>query len=131
MMQSFGRLLRASSQLRLSGGAILQQAGAQPHAISSAPATAAAVAAAAVATTAPRSSVRAFAAAAAAGFKRLYVGNISWETTPEELREHFKQFGEVQEVVVPLNNLGRPRGFAFVEVRDRTLLVCALIGRLE
>lgn len=30
------------------------------------------------------------------GYKRLYVGNLSWSAQPQDLEQHFKQFGEVQ-----------------------------------
>jgi len=46
---------------------------------------------------------------------RLYVGNLSFHTTPESLRETFSQIGEVADVhVVSDRETGRSRGFAFV-----------------
>lgn len=46
---------------------------------------------------------------------RLYVGNLSFNTTPETLREHFSAIGEVSDVhVVSDRETGRSRGFAFV-----------------
>lgn len=46
---------------------------------------------------------------------KLYVGNLSFKTTAEELRAHFEQFGAVADVYIALDRMsGRPRGFAFV-----------------
>jgi cold-inducible RNA-binding protein len=46
---------------------------------------------------------------------KVFVGNMSFDTTREELQELFAQAGEVTEVVVPTDRMsGRPRGFAFV-----------------
>ena len=46
---------------------------------------------------------------------KVFVGNMSFDTTREELQELFAQAGEVTEVVVPTDRgSGRPRGFAFV-----------------
>jgi len=49
--------------------------------------------------------------------KRLYVGNLSYNTTELGLREAFAQAGTVAEVKVVMDReTGRPRGFAFVEM---------------
>ena len=50
--------------------------------------------------------------------KRLYVGNLSWDTTEDTLRLAFEQDGRrVNEVhIVSDRDTGRPRGFAFVEM---------------
>ena len=49
--------------------------------------------------------------------RRLYVGNLSFNTTELELRDVFSQFGTVAETkVVTDRETGRPRGFAFVEM---------------
>jgi RNA recognition motif-containing protein len=46
---------------------------------------------------------------------KLYVGNLSFKTTEDELRAHFGQFGTVTDVYVAMDKMtGRPRGFAFV-----------------
>jgi len=46
---------------------------------------------------------------------KLYVGNVSFQTTEKDLREAFEQFGAVAEVHVASDRFtGRPRGFAFV-----------------
>jgi cold-inducible RNA-binding protein len=49
--------------------------------------------------------------------KKLYIGNMSYDTTEDKLREMFEAHGEVTSVnVVTDRNTGRPRGFAFVEM---------------
>jgi RNA recognition motif-containing protein len=46
---------------------------------------------------------------------KVFVGNLSFDTTRERLQELFAQAGEVTEVAVPTDRMsGRPRGFAFV-----------------
>jgi RNA recognition motif-containing protein len=51
--------------------------------------------------------------------RRLYVGNVSYETTELELRELFGQAGTVTDAkVVTDRETGRPRGFAFVEMNS-------------
>jgi cold-inducible RNA-binding protein len=49
--------------------------------------------------------------------KRLYVGNLSYDTTEVDLREAFATAGSVTDVKVVMDrDTGRPRGFAFVEM---------------
>jgi RNA recognition motif-containing protein len=51
--------------------------------------------------------------------KKLYVGNIPFTTTEEELRSLFEQHGGVGSVnVITDRETGRPRGFAFIEMDD-------------
>src|SRR6476469_5864605 len=51
--------------------------------------------------------------------KNLYVGNMSFSTTEDELRELFAQYGTVTKVQLIMDReTGRPRGFAVVEMSD-------------
>lgn len=51
--------------------------------------------------------------------KRLYVGNLPFSSTEEEIREAFEKHGTVSSVnVITDREPGRPRGFAFVEMED-------------
>lgn len=51
--------------------------------------------------------------------KRLYVGNIPFSATEEELREAFGAHGAVSGVDVIMDReTGRARGFAFIEMED-------------
>jgi RNA recognition motif-containing protein len=48
---------------------------------------------------------------------KIYVGNLSYEVTEEELRQEFQAFGEIESVSVITDKYsGRPKGFAFVEM---------------
>ena len=47
---------------------------------------------------------------------KLYVGNLSFNTTEQQLRELFEPFGVTSASLVMDRETGRPRGFAFVEV---------------
>jgi cold-inducible RNA-binding protein len=52
---------------------------------------------------------------------RLFVGNLSYETTEAELREHFAAVASPSYVYLPTDReSGRPRGFAFVEFDNQT-----------
>jgi RNA recognition motif-containing protein len=49
--------------------------------------------------------------------KKLYVGNLSYSITQDQLREHFAQAGTVADaVIVTDRETGRGRGFGFVEM---------------
>ena len=49
--------------------------------------------------------------------KKLYVGNLSFNTTETELRELFERFGTVESAAVVMDReTGRSRGFGFVEI---------------
>ncbi len=48
---------------------------------------------------------------------RIYVGNLAYEVTEEELRQEFGAFGEVASVEIKKDrDSGRPKGFGFVEM---------------
>jgi RNA recognition motif-containing protein len=50
---------------------------------------------------------------------KLYVGNLSYQTTNEELETFFSQAGEVASAMVILDRqTGRSRGFGFVEMAN-------------
>ena len=49
----------------------------------------------------------------------IYVGNLAFTATDEDLRSAFEQFGEVTSVNIIMDReTGRSRGFAFVEMAD-------------
>ena len=50
----------------------------------------------------------------------IFVGNLNFRTTQEELHAAFAQFGTVERVnIVTDRDTGQPRGFAFVEMTDK------------
>ena len=51
--------------------------------------------------------------------KKLYVGNLSSETTESDLKELFGQAGSVETVrIITDRDTGRSKGFGFVEMQD-------------
>jgi RNA recognition motif-containing protein len=47
----------------------------------------------------------------------IYVGNLSYEVSQEDLQEVFKEYGSVKRIQLPTDReTGRPRGFGFVEM---------------
>ena len=51
--------------------------------------------------------------------KKLYVGNMNFQTSESDLRSLFEPFGQVGEIHVATDReTGRARGFAFVEMTD-------------
>lgn len=50
---------------------------------------------------------------------KLFIGGISWDTDEDRLREYFRNFGEVVEVMIMRDRTtGRARGFGFVVFAD-------------
>lgn len=48
---------------------------------------------------------------------QIYVGNLAYGATEDDLRQAFSEFGQVSAVnIVSDRQTGRPRGFAFVEM---------------
>ncbi|MBQ0003908.1 MAG: RNA-binding protein [Treponema sp.] len=51
--------------------------------------------------------------------KKIYVGNLSYSTTEETLRNQFSQFGEVVSVAIIMDKMtNRSKGFGFVEMAE-------------
>jgi RNA recognition motif-containing protein len=59
----------------------------------------------------------------------IYVGNLSYETTEEKLRQAFEGYGEVTSVnVITDKYSGESRGFAFVEMPGKDEAIAAIAG---
>jgi len=59
--------------------------------------------------------------------KKLYVGNLPFSATEDELRELFGRHGSVDSVkVITDRETGRPRGFAFVEMSEASAATDAM-----
>lgn len=51
--------------------------------------------------------------------KKMYVGNLAFQSTEDDLHNLFTQYGEVKSVnLITDRETGRSRGFAFVEMDD-------------
>ncbi|MEE9528692.1 MAG: DUF5679 domain-containing protein [Dehalococcoidia bacterium] len=60
---------------------------------------------------------------------KIYVGNLSYEVTEEELRQEFTAFGEVTSVSIIRDKYsGRPKGFGFVEMASVSEGQAAIAG---
>ncbi len=58
---------------------------------------------------------------------KLYVGNLSFRTTGDELRDLFAQAGEVESAsVIEDRETGRSRGFGFVEMATKEAAAAAI-----
>ncbi|MGD9688697.1 MAG: RNA recognition motif domain-containing protein [Phycisphaerales bacterium] len=60
---------------------------------------------------------------------KLYVGNLSFKTTEDQLRQIFSEFGEVASASLVMDrDTGRPRGFGFVEFANAEHAQAAIAG---
>ncbi len=60
---------------------------------------------------------------------KIYVGNLSYEVTEEELRQEFTAFGEIASVDIITDKFsGRPKGFGFVEMATKSEAEAAITG---
>ncbi|XP_019435549.1 PREDICTED: polyadenylate-binding protein 1-like isoform X2 [Lupinus angustifolius] len=50
--------------------------------------------------------------------RSIYVGNVDYACTAQELRRHFERCGIVNRVTIPVDKYGHPKGFAYVEFVD-------------
>ncbi|MFH1762470.1 MAG: RNA-binding protein [bacterium] len=61
--------------------------------------------------------------------KKLYVGNIPYNSTEEQIKELFAKHGEVEAVnIITDRETGRSRGFCFVEMENADEAVTSLNG---
>ncbi len=60
---------------------------------------------------------------------KIYVGNLSFDITEDEITAEFGTYGTVESVAIPSDRLsGRPRGFAFVEMASKSEAEAAIEG---
>jgi cold-inducible RNA-binding protein len=60
---------------------------------------------------------------------KLYVGNLSYETTEQDLRQQFEAFGAVDSAnIITDRDTGRSKGFAFVEMASKPEAEAAITG---
>jgi len=59
----------------------------------------------------------------------IYVGNLAFSVTEDELRHAFEEYGQVDSVnIIQDRETGRSRGFAFVEMADQQQAKNAIDG---
>ncbi|MBU0996063.1 MAG: RNA-binding protein [Proteobacteria bacterium] len=52
---------------------------------------------------------------------KIYAGNLSYETTEEELKAAFEEYGQIESIVIIKDRMsGRSKGFGFVEFSTRS-----------
>jgi len=60
---------------------------------------------------------------------KIYVGNLSYEVTEDELSAEFGTYGRVESVAIPADKFsGRPKGFGFVEMPTKSEAEAAIAG---
>ena len=58
---------------------------------------------------------------------KMYVGNLSFDTTKQELETLFSEHGSVTDVHIPMDReSGQPRGFAFVTMDSKSSMDAAM-----
>lgn len=64
--------------------------------------------------------------------KKLYVGNISWDASDQDLQDYFGQFGTVEEAIIITDRMsGRSKGFGFVTMSTDEEAQAAIAGTHE
>ena len=60
---------------------------------------------------------------------KMYVGNLPFSATDDDIRSLFSEFGGVTDVFLPMDRVsGRPRGFAFVTMDSPEAMAAAIEG---
>ncbi|MDO8794985.1 MAG: hypothetical protein Q7J25_10245 [Vicinamibacterales bacterium] len=62
--------------------------------------------------------------------KRIYVGNLPFTSTEDELRDFFVNYSVTEVKIITDKDTGRPRGFAFVEL-DSDVAVQEAVAELD
>lgn len=64
--------------------------------------------------------------------KKIYVGNLPFSATEEQVEDLFAQFGPVESVkLITDRDTGRPRGFGFVEMSEGASEAIAALNEKE
>lgn len=60
--------------------------------------------------------------------RSIYVGNVDYGSTPEELQAHFQSCGTINRVTIVCDKYsGHPKGFAYIEFSEPALVAQALV----
>ena len=58
--------------------------------------------------------------------RSIYVGNVDYSATPEELQEHFASCGMVNRVTILCDRFKNPKGFAYIEFAEEDAIEPAI-----
>ncbi|KAK3820046.1 MAG: hypothetical protein J3Q66DRAFT_377621 [Benniella sp.] len=60
--------------------------------------------------------------------RSVYVGNVDWGSTPEELQAHFQSCGTINRITILCDKwTGHPKGYAYVEFADPSSVANAMV----
>ncbi|KAF9577843.1 cytoplasmic RNA-binding protein [Lunasporangiospora selenospora] len=60
--------------------------------------------------------------------RSVYVGNVDWGSTPEELQAHFQSCGTINRITILCDKwTGQPKGYAYVEFSDASSVANAMV----
>ncbi|XP_070033735.1 polyadenylate-binding protein 2-like isoform X2 [Nicotiana tomentosiformis] len=59
--------------------------------------------------------------------RSVFVGNVDYSCTPEEVQQHFQACGTVNRVTIRTNKFGQPKGYAYVEFLEAEAVQDALL----
>nr|GLL23834.1 polyadenylate-binding protein 2-like isoform X2 [Ipomoea trifida] len=59
--------------------------------------------------------------------RSVFVGNVDYACTPEEVQQHFQACGTVNRVTIRTNKFGQPKGYAYVEFLETEAVQEALL----
>ncbi|XP_051147056.1 polyadenylate-binding protein 2-like [Andrographis paniculata] len=59
--------------------------------------------------------------------RSIFVGNVDYSCTPEEVQQHFQTCGTVNRVTIRTNKYGQPKGYAYVEFLEAEAVEPALL----
>ena len=59
--------------------------------------------------------------------RSIYVGNVDYACTPEEVQQHFQSCGTVNRVTILTDKFGQPKGYAYVEFLEAEAVQNAIL----
>ncbi|KAI0134765.1 hypothetical protein BJ170DRAFT_700038 [Xylariales sp. AK1849] len=60
--------------------------------------------------------------------RSIFVGNVDYSVSPEEIQAHFQEVGSINRVTILLDKFtGQPKGYAYVEFTEPSLVAQALV----
>ncbi|KAK6945767.1 RNA recognition motif domain [Dillenia turbinata] len=75
----------------------------------------------------PASSAAAQSSREEVDLRSVFVGNVDYSCTPEEVQQHFQSCGTVNRVTIRTNKFGQPKGYAYVEFLEPEAVQEALL----